>query len=71
MTKELKETFIQTGRGAEMNGGAERIHGKAEAGGPGWARLRLIDLVRQWVADWVAPHLHADEPGGTTGDQDR
>ena len=26
---------------------------------------------RQWLADGVIPHSHADKPGGTTGEQDR
>ena len=23
---------------------------------------------RQWLADWVVPHLSVDKPGGTTGE---
>ena len=46
---EKEETFIQTGRGAEMGSRAERTRGKAAAGGPsevadcgtGWAKLQL------------------------------
>ena len=42
---------------------AERAHDKAAARGPGQARWRL--------AEPAVPHLCADKPGGTTGEQDR
>ena len=45
-------------RGAEMGSWAERTHGKAAAGGPGWAR--------QWLVESVVLHSSADKPGGTT-----
>ena len=35
------------------------------------ARLQLADPTRWWLADPVAPHSHADKPGGTTGEQSR
>ena len=28
-------------------------------------------MARQWLADQAAPHLCVDNPGGTTGEQDR
>ena len=54
-----------------MGSQAERTPGKVEAGGPRWARLQLVDQVRQWLAEWVVPHSHADKLGGTTGKRDR
>ena len=36
---------------------------KAVAGRPEWVRRQLTD--------WDIPHSHADEPAGTTGEQDR
>ena len=27
-----------------------------------------VDPMRQWIADQVVPHLHADKLGGTTGE---
>ena len=44
-----------------MGSQAERTPGKVEAGGPRWARLQLVDQVRQWLAEWVVPHSHADK----------
>ena len=35
--------------------------------GSGWKTRQ----VRQWLADQAVPHLHADKPGGTTGERDR
>ena len=55
-----EETFIHTSSRVEMGNWAERTCGKEAAGGLGW--------IRKWLADWVAPHLHVDKLGGTTGE---
>ena len=52
-----------------MAAGAERTCSKAEAGGQGLARQWLIDPVTWRLAEWVAPRLHADKPGGTMGNE--
>ena len=56
-TKELKKKHLY------------RLVGRAEDAqqGGNWR----TGWVRWWLADWVVPHLHADKPGGTTGEQDR
>ena len=62
--KELKRKYSSRPvGGAEMGNQEEKIHGKAPAGGPGWTRWQLVDQ--------AVPHLHADKPGGTTGERDR
>ena len=55
-TKELrKKHSSRLVGGTEVDNWVERTHGKAMAGGPGWAQWQL-----------VVPHLHADKLGGTT-----
>ena len=46
-----------------MGSQVERTCGKVEAGGPGQAKQQL--------ADQAVPHLHADKPAGTAGEQDK
>ena len=41
----------------------ERTHSKVVA-----VELRQV---RQWLEEWVVPHLHVDKPRGTTGKRDR
>ena len=40
-------------------------------GGEDMAKWQLEDQGWGQLEDWVVPHLHADKPGGTTGEQDR
>ena len=56
-TKELKRKHSSRLVGAATR--AERTHGKAVDGGPGWVRWQLADLSN--------PHLHADKLGGKLG----
>ena len=57
-----EETFIQTGRrGGDGQPGQRGLT----------ARQWLVDWARHWLADQAVPHLRADKPGGTTGEQDR
>ena len=55
----------------EIGSWTERTQGKADSGRLGWARWQLVDLVRQWIADWVVPHSCSDKLGGITEEQDR
>ena len=69
-TKELKKKYSSRPVGGEeMGSRVERTLGKA--GGPGQARQRLTDQVRQQLVDRAVPHLHADKQGGTTRERDR
>ena len=54
-----------------MGSWAEKTCGKAAAGATEWARWWLADPERRWLVNWAVPHLRADKPGGTTGEQDR
>ena len=56
-TKELKKKHLY------------RLVGRAEDAqqGGNWR----TGWVRWWLIDWVVPHLHADKPGGITGEWDR
>ena len=59
ITKELKKKHSSRSVGVVETGSwVERTHGKAAAGGPGRAR--------QWLAEWVVPHLGSEKTGGTT-----
>ena len=53
-TKELKKKHLY------------RLVGRAEDAqqGGNWR----TGWVRWWLADWVVPQLHADKPGGITGE---
>ena len=53
-----------------MGSWVERIHSKAATAGPGQARWCLVDWARWRLVDQVVPHLHADKPRGTTGEQE-
>ena len=71
-TKELKKKHSSRPVGeAEMGNWAERTHSKVADGGLGQKRLWLEDQAMQQLAEWAVPYLHADKPGGTTGDWDR
>ena len=71
-TKELKKKHSsRLVGGTEMGSWVKKTHGKVAAGGLGWAKRRLEDWMRRWLADWVIPHSRTDKPGGTNGEQDR
>ena len=71
-TKELKKKHSSRPvGGAETGSWVERTLGKAVVGGPGQARLQLVDPARWWIMDWAVTHSSADKLGGTTGEQDR
>ena len=61
-----------------MGSWAERIHGKAAAGGSseaadcgvGQVRRQLVGSARRWMVEQVVPYSHADKPGETTGKQE-
>ena len=63
-TKELKKKHLPRHvGGAETGSWVESTHSKVAARGLGWVQQQLVD--------WAFPHLCADKPGGTTGEQDR
>ena len=49
----------------------ERTQGTAATGGRGQARQQLVDPMRQQLVHWMVPYSHADNLGGTHGEQDR
>ena len=51
--------------------GAERICGKAAAGGLGEVVDCGVGQARLQLAEPVAPHLHIDKPGGAVGERNR
>ena len=70
-TKELKKKHSSRPvGGAEMGSWAEKTCSKAAAGRLGWARQQFTDWARWQLAEQAVPHLRADKPRGTTGEQD-
>ena len=67
-TKEVKKknSSRPVGR-AEMGSQVERTHSKALADRQERARRRLVDLERQWFADWV--QINREEQLGSETDQ--
>ena len=64
----LKTKVLKKEYSSRLVGGEERSTGaEGMQQGCGWRTW----WVRQWLVDWVVPHLCVDKLGGTTGGQDR